>query len=464
MIRVHDILAGTGGQMSGKISRNDLLDHVVQDSRLVTEGDLFVAIKGENTDGHRFVPDALEHGARAVMVDQAWYQQYDLGDLPVIVVPDTLAALQSLATYWRSLFDVQVVGITGSIGKSSTKEVVSAVLAQRFQVTRSQKSYNNEIGLPLSVLEITPDSEVVVLEMGGAYAFGEIAELAKIARPTIGIVTNVSHSHLGRMGTLEAIAETKAELIDSLPEDGIAILNIDDERVRRMAERAKCRVVFYGLDDAADYHVTDLTSSGMEGISFILHHDETHSHVSVPLMGRHSVHMALAGIAVGTEMGLSLADILRGFQTPDIQLRLVLVPATNGATILDDSYNANPASGLAALSLLDELPGNRKVAVLGDMMELGSYEEEGHRMVGGRAAQVVDALYTIGPRARIIAAQAVQLNPRLKVETFDDKATLVDVLRRDLRQGDLVLVKGSRSLGLESIVSDLRTDADGEAG
>jgi UDP-N-acetylmuramoyl-tripeptide--D-alanyl-D-alanine ligase len=174
--------------------------------------------------------------------------------------------------------------------------------------------------------------------------------------------------------------------------------------------------------------------------------------------------MALAGIAVGTEMGLSLADILRGFQTPDIQLRLVLVPATNGATILDDSYNANPASGLAALSLLDELPGNRKVAVLGDMMELGSYEEEGHRMVGGRAAQVVDALYTIGPRARIIAAQAVQLNPRLKVETFDDKATLVDVLRRDLRQGDLVLVKGSRSLGLESIVSDLRTDADGEAG
>jgi UDP-N-acetylmuramoyl-tripeptide--D-alanyl-D-alanine ligase len=174
--------------------------------------------------------------------------------------------------------------------------------------------------------------------------------------------------------------------------------------------------------------------------------------------------MALAGIVVGTELGLSLADILRGFQTPHIQLRLVLVPAANGATLLDDTYNANPASSLAALGLLEELSATRRVAVLGDMLELGAYEEEGHRMVGGRAAQVVDALYTIGPRARIIAAQAVQLNPRLKVETFDDKPTLVDVLRRDLRDGDLVLVKGSRSLGLESIVSDLRTDGDGEAG
>ena len=203
MIRVHDILAGTHGRLFGSISRNDLLARVVHDSRDVDKGDLFIALKGERTDGHRFVPDALEAGAGAVMVDESWFRRFDLGDLPVIVVPDTLVALQSLAAYWRSLFsEARVIGITGSIGKSSTKEVISAVLAQRYEVTRSRKSFNNEIGLPLSVLE-----------MGGAYAFGEIGHLAQIARPTIGVVTNGSHSHLGRMGSLDAIAKTKTELV-----------------------------------------------------------------------------------------------------------------------------------------------------------------------------------------------------------------------------------------------------------
>ena len=463
MIRVHDILAGTHGRLFGSISRNDLLNRVVHDSREVGEGDLFVALKGERTDGHRFVPDALEAGAGAVLVNEDWFRRYDLGDLPVIVVPDTLAALQSLATYWRSLFnEIQVVGITGSIGKSSTKEVISAILSQRYTVTRSRKSYNNEIGLPLSVLEVTPDTDVVVLEMGGAYAFGEISQLAEIARPTIGVVTNVSHSHLGRMGSLDAIAETKAELVESLPPDGLALLNIDDPRVRAMADRASCRVVYYGTDPQADYYATDLQSHGMDGISFTLRHADIQSYVSVPLMGRHSVHMALVGIAVGTELGMSLADILRGFQRPDVQLRLLLLPGVNGSTILDDSYNANPASCIAALNLLVELDATRRVAVFGDMYELGHYEEEGHRIVGGRAAETIDALYTIGPRARVIAAEAVKARPSLPVEMFDDKRALEDALRRDLRAGDLVLIKGSRGLELETLVSALRVETTGE--
>ena len=457
MIRVHDILAGTHGRLFGSISRNDLLARVVHDSRDVDKGDLFIALKGERTDGHRFVPDALEAGAGAVMVDESWFRRFDLGDLPVIVVPDTLVALQSLAAYWRSLFsEARVIGITGSIGKSSTKEVISAVLAQRYEVTRSRKSFNNEIGLPLSVLEMTPDTDVVVLEMGGAYAFGEIGHLAQIARPTIGVVTNVSHSHLGRMGSLDAIAKTKTELVEALPAAGLAVLNIDDRRVRAMAERAKCRVVYYGTDPAADYYATELESHGIEGISFTLHHGDVQSYVSVPLMGRHSVHMALVGVAIGTELGLSLADILRGFQAPDIQLRLLLLPGVNGSTVLDDSYNANPASCVAALNLLAELDATRRVAVFGDMYELGTYEEEGHRRVGGRAAETVDALYTMGPLARLIAAEAVKARPDLPVEMFDDKRALEDALRRDLRPGDLVLIKGSRGLELETLVSALR--------
>ncbi|HMM40357.1 MAG TPA: cyanophycin synthetase, partial [Thermomicrobiales bacterium] len=247
-----------------------------------------------------------------------------------------------------------------------------------------------------------------------------------------------------------------------LPSDGLAVLNIDDPRVQAMAERAGCRVVYYGTDPKADYFATDLESRGIEGISFTLHHSDVQSFVSVPLMGRHSVHMALVGIAVGTELGMSLADILRGFQTPDIQLRLLLLPGVNGSTLLDDSYNANPASCIAALNLLVELDTTRRVAVFGDMYELGSYEEEGHRLVGGRAAETVDALYTMGPRARLIAAEAVKARPDLPVEMFDDKRALEDALRRDLRPGDLVLIKGSRGLELETLVAALRTETTGE--
>jgi UDP-N-acetylmuramoyl-tripeptide--D-alanyl-D-alanine ligase len=462
MIRAHDVLTGTGGRIAGELSRNELFRRVVHDSRDVQPDDLFVAIRGENQDGHRFVPDAYENGATAVLVSEEWYGRYNLGDLPAIVVPDTLIALQELSAYWRSLFTPHVVGITGSIGKSSTKEVIAAIAGQRFRVTRSAKSFNNEVGLPLSVLEITPDTEVVVLEMGGAYRFGEISELAEIARPTIGVVTNVSHSHLGRMGSLEAIAETKAELVDALPEHGVAVLNYDDERVRKMAERATCSVVFYGLDDAADIRATGLESHGLEGISFTLHHRGRRDHVSVPLLGRHSVHMALVGFAVGFQLGLAFEDIMAGFQQPNIQLRLLLVPAINGATLLDDTYNANPASSLAALNLLDELDARRKVAVFGDMMELGDFEHEGHRMVGDRASQVVDELFVMGERARILGEQAQAARPSLPVTYLANKSSLVAALREGLRDGDLVLIKGSRSLALETVVADLRNERDEE--
>jgi UDP-N-acetylmuramoyl-tripeptide--D-alanyl-D-alanine ligase len=462
MIRVHDVLTGTGGRLAGDLSRNALFNRVIHDSRDVRDGDLFVALRGETMDGHRFLPDAYENGAAACLVSEAFYRHYDLGALPAIVVDDTLVALQSLAAYWRSLYNPHVIGITGSIGKSSTKEVVGAVAGASFRVTRSAKSFNNEVGLPLSVLEITPDTEVVVLEMGGAYRFGEITELADIARPTIGVVTNVSHSHLARMGSLEAIAETKAELVDALPEDGAAILNVDDHRVRKMFDRARSRVILYGLDPAADVRAVDLQSHGLDGISFTLVHNEERSKVKVPLLGRHSIHTALVGFAVGFELGMSIEAIMRGFNQPDIQLRLVLIPAINGARLLDDTYNANPTSSNAALSLLEEIPAQRRVAVFGDMLELGEFEEEGHRIVGGRAADVVEALYTVGPRARIIAQEAMRLNPRLMVEMFDEKDTLVSALRHDLREGDLVLIKGSRGIQMETVVAALRSDTVGE--
>jgi len=464
MIRLHDVLAGTGGTLEGDISEQFLFDRVIHDSRYVTQGDLFVALRGEFADGHNYLAEAKERGATGAIVNRSKLDEVRPIGLPMVVVDDSLVALQRLAAYWRSLFDLHVIGITGSIGKSSTKEVVGTLLGERFTIAKSVRSYNNEVGLPISVLEITPDTEACVLEMGGAYAFGEIRQLCEIARPTIGIVTVVSHSHLARMGSLEAIAETKTELVEALPPDGMVLLNYDDERVRAMARRATCRVVFYGLDEMADYRATDLESHGLGGISFTLSHRGRQDAVSAPLLGRHSVHTALVGFAVGIELGMSLDEILAGFNRPNIQLRLLLTPGIAGTTLLDDTYNANPTSSFAALALLDELEATRKVAVFGDMLELGEFEEEGHRMVGARVAAVADAFYTVGPRAAIMAAEARQIKPSLPIMEFDSKENLVAALKQTLLAGDLVLIKGSRGVQMESVVAALRAldeqDAD----
>ncbi len=458
MIRLSDVLAGTGGRLIGDLPETTAFQRVIHDSRMIEPGDLFVALHGERLDGHEFIAKARNRGAIAALVDDAWVSGQSSPLLPVIVVPNTLEGLRRLSIYWRGLFTPEVIGITGSIGKSSTKEIIASIAAQRYRVVKSAGSYNNEIGLPLTVMNIAPDTEVVVLEMGGAYRAGEIAELAAIAHQSIGVVTNVTHSHLARMGSLDAIAETKTELVSTLPESGVAILNIDDPRVKAMAEHASCRVVFYGLDDAADVRATNVEGRGTEGISFTLHaHGESNA-LQLPLLGRHSIHMALAGIATGFELGLKLGDIVRGFSGPDVQLRLLLTPAVNGSTILDDHYNANPKSSLAALALLEDLEANRKIAVLGDMLELGDFEEEGHRIVGRRVIDVVDILYTLGPRAALIGQEALALRPGLIVRHFDDKAEMTKSLGAELQSGDLALVKGSRGLQMETVIEALRTD------
>src|SRR5690606_10669654 len=243
MLTLREVLEGSRGALRGAADLGTPVRRVWHDSREIEPGDLFVAVVGERLDGHDFLAEAFARGAVAALVDRAHVPRLPEGLGPLIVVPDTVAGLQDLAAFWRDSHDVAVVGITGSIGKSSTKEVVWSVASQRFRASRSQRSFNNESGLRLGVMESGSDTEVVVLEIGGAYAPGEISRLAEIARPTIGVVTNVSHSHLARMGSLEAIAATKAELPASLPEDGVAVLNGDDLRVRLMADKCRCRVI-----------------------------------------------------------------------------------------------------------------------------------------------------------------------------------------------------------------------------
>jgi UDP-N-acetylmuramoyl-tripeptide--D-alanyl-D-alanine ligase len=347
----------------------------------------------------------------------------------------------------------RVIGITGSVGKTTTKEVVTKVLANRYRVQRSTGSYNNEIGLPLTLLELTDEDAYIVLEMG-MYVRGDIRLLAEIARPHVGIVTNVEPVHLERAGSIENIALGKRELVESLPPapEGVAILNYDDRRVQAMAEHTRARIFFYGLSPEADLWADDVETQGLDGIRLRLHYAGEQLYVKVPLLGRHSAHTVLRATAAGLVEGLDWQEIVEGLHAPGPQLRLVAVEGLQDSLILDDTYNSSPASALAALNLLRTLEG-RKIAVLGDMLELGDYEEAGHLKVGCRTANIVAELITVGERARSIAQGAELCGlPRNRVHETPDCETAVAVLREILQPRDVILVKGSRGMKMEQIV------------
>jgi UDP-N-acetylmuramoyl-tripeptide--D-alanyl-D-alanine ligase len=289
------------------------------------------------------------------------------------------------------------------------------------------------------------------------YDVGEISDLARIARPHVGVVTIIGPVHLERAKTLDRIVKAKTELVEALPPgpEGVAILNHDDERVRGMAGATAARVFYYGLSPEADLWADHIEGLGLQGIHFQLHYGDETLHVKIPLLGRHSVHTALRAAAVGLVEGLTWQEIIEGLRGPSAQLRLVAVPGPKGSIILDDTYNASPASTIAALNLLDEL-GGRKIAVLGDMLELGDYEWEGHEKVGMRALEVADVLITVGPRGRIIGETAVRWGmPVDRVTIVEDNAAAIALLEQMVTGDDVVLVKGSRALQMEEIVNTL---------
>jgi UDP-N-acetylmuramoyl-tripeptide--D-alanyl-D-alanine ligase len=452
------------------------LDQVITDaaidSRLVIPGALFIAMPGESVDGHDFVQDALDRGAGVAMVQKpievSQGTTIDLrgGNIPEadaqilspiqLVVDDCLLALQEVARSWRKRLNARVIGITGSVGKSTTKEVTAEVLSQRYRTIKNLGNLNNEIGLPLSLLRVTEAHERVVLEMG-FYVPGEIALLCEIAQPQIGLITNVSQVHLERAGSMEAIVQGKGELVENLPPgpEGVAILNYDEPLVRGMADRTQARVFYYGLSPEADLWADNIRGLGLEGVRFVIHHGQEELHVRVPMLGRHSVHTALRAAAVGLVNGMTWEEIVSGLQSSKSQLRLVAVQGPGGALLLDDTYNAAPPSVIAALNLLAELEG-RRVVVLGDMLELGDYEERGHRMVGARAAQVADILVVVGERARWIADEAERSGlSKERIIILDDSDEAIAYLPEKVSEGDVVLVKGSRSMHMDHIVAAL---------
>ncbi|MBI2777552.1 MAG: UDP-N-acetylmuramoyl-tripeptide--D-alanyl-D-alanine ligase [Chloroflexi bacterium] len=466
-----DLVFATGGALlrrGGRLTRGAAVD-----SRLVRPDELFVALRGERTDGHRFLAAAAAAGAAALLVEQLPpdVTPESLGDVTVLQVPDALRGLQAIAAAWRGRFDPLVVGVTGSIAKTSTKEAIAAVLTADRATLKSEGNQNNEIGLPLTVLRLGPEHAAVVLEMG-MYVGGEIRELAAIGRPQIGVVTRVLGVHLSRIGSLDAIEAAKGELVEALPADGVAVLNADDPRVRRMAGRTAARAVTYGFAGGADVTADGIRSGGLDGMAFTLRAGARVAPdgqpvalpATIPGLGPLSVHNALAAAAVGMAAGVPVERILAGLRNGWSAPHRGEVHRVAGVTIVDDAYNSAPASVAAALEVLAAIPG-RHVAVLGEMLELGDETDAGHRDTGSAAARACDMLVTVGPGAARIAEGARDAGmPAAQVIETPDREAAAARLADMLATGDVVLVKASRGVGLEVLVEALVERLEGRRG
>ncbi len=370
----------------------------------------------------------------------------------VWVCDDPLRALQEAARSWRGRANVTVVGITGSVGKTSTKEAVAAVLAGSYRVLKSPGNLNTEVGLPLTLLYVEPHHQVAVLEMG-MYQAGDIAFLCSIARPGVGVVTSVGPSHLARLGSLAAIADAKAELVENLPDSGVAVLNADDPVVSGFRARTAARVVTFGWREPADFRAVDVELRGMLGADLWVQSADGIRRLRLGLAGRPGLYAALAAVAVGRVLGVDWVGVERGLLKVSVDQRLAVRPGVGGRRVVDDSYNSSPVSLTAALEFLAQLPG-RKVAILGDMLELGPIEADAHREAGRLAARTLDVLVAVGERAALVAdaARAAGLS-----ETYwtVDPIEAAFLARARSGPGDWILVKGSWGLRLERAVQVL---------
>ncbi len=455
-------LADVALAVEGSLEGDDVeVRSVSTDSRDVVAGALFVALSGEHTDGHRFVDQAFARGAVAAMIDGSGSVASDADDpeRPVVRVGSTAEALLRLAADERNSMTATVVGVTGANGKTSTKDLARAVAQTRFRVYASPGSFNNEIGLPMTLLGAPPDTEVLVAEMG-ARRLGDVKLLSGVARPDIVVVTNVGVAHMEVFGSWASIVEASAEPIDALGPDGLAILNADDPVVIGYRDRCPSRVVTFGTRPDADVRAYDVTLGPDGRASFRLVSDGAEIEVTLAVPGEHMVSNALAAVAVGLELGIPLVEVGPALaQTGVSRWRMETFSTADGVRVLNDAYNANPESTAAALRTARWMAGEgRLIAVLGEMAELGAISPEEHDRVGELAARIrVDRLLTVGETARTIARAAIRegMDPN-DVASYDDPSEALDDVRRSSARGDLVLCKGSRVAGLETLAEALR--------
>jgi len=443
------VLRATRARVVG--STPETFHGISTDTRQLAPGSLFVALKGEHFDGNDFVGEAFERGAAAALVSREIPRAG-----PLLVVSDTLEALGSLAGAHRAPLDTRVIAVTGSTGKTTTKEMIAAILSQGWRTARTPGNYNNEIGVPLALLDLDACYQAAVVELA-MRGKGQIGYLARMARPQVGLITNIGLSHLELLGSREAIAEAKAELLAHLPEDGTAVLNADDDFFTFLKERSPSRVVSFGRS-AADVCPEHIDIAGDGRVTFSLHASWGAHDISLRAAGRHHALNAAAAAAAAAAAGAPPEWIVAGleaFEATDMRGRIAEAPG--GFTVIDDCYNAAPDSMRVALELLADLPGNRKWAVLGDMKELGPLAVEWHREVGETAARMgITGLITVGELGRHIAEAARKRLPPQRVIEAADTAGAAQAAAERLQPGDVVLVKGSRAMKMEDIVARLR--------
>ena len=426
------------------------IKNVCIDSRILKEEDLFIAIIGERFDGHSFLEEAVNKGAKAVIVDRS-IKPYP--NLSIIRVKDTTKALQDLAHYNRMRYkDLKVIGVTGSVGKTTTKDMLAWVLKQKYKVLKSEGNYNNHYGLPLSLLSLKGDEDIAVLEMAMSN-LGEIKKLAEIAKPEIGVVTNVGQAHLENLDNVANVAEAKKELIEGLPEKGLAVLNYDNEYVRKMdsAFTGK-KIIYYGLKDNADIYASNIKHND-KNIKFDLFYNDEEKNIVINKPGEHNVYNALAAISIAREFNVDWDLIKESFKNLDFSSLRLDVREKADFTVINDSYNANPLSMKAAIDVLKDISKKRTIAVLGDMLELGPKKKEAHFEVGKYLAKKnIDILITVGELAEIIANAAEDNMEKEKIYRVENNQMAYDILKDIIKKGDCILVKGSRKMKMEEIV------------
>jgi len=453
LARIGEFIAATGEYQADDVARGYSID-----SRTVQPGELFFAVKGERLDGHDFVEQALKKGAAAAVVSRSDLSRYG-SNARLLTVNDTLAALQTLATAVRKLWGKALIAVTGSAGKTTTKEAIAHVLASRFRVLKSEANFNNHFGLPLMLLKLEPGHDVAVIEIGMSHA-GEIRALAKIAQPEIGVVTNVAPVHLEFFDSLAAIAGAKYELIESLPAGSTAILNADDDYVSQFGRDFHGKVVMYGTRPEADVRAENIVACGAEGSEFDVLVNGCREHTRLPLVGAHNILNALAAVAVAMERGLKPSETVSALATLTPADKRGEVVQLGNITVINDCYNSNPKALSVMMDALAAMPAKRRIVVAGEMLELGPASEEMHRQAGEHAAKnKIDVVLGVRGQAQALVEQARRAGARAEFVATPQEAG--EWLARETRDGDVVLLKASRGVKLEGAVEVWKGRRDG---
>jgi UDP-N-acetylmuramoyl-tripeptide--D-alanyl-D-alanine ligase len=445
----------SGSLVSGDQSKT--FNGIAIDSRTLKKEQLFVCISGDRFDSHDFIPEVMQKEVAGIIVNSKDKIPNEKSTPFIIQVNDTLKALQDLAEFHRSQFDVSILAITGTNGKSTTKEMTASVAASQFNVLKTEGNKNNHIGLPLTLFNLNAEHEVSVLEMGMS-GKGEIKRLAEIAKPNVGIITNISEGHLENLPTIKDVQEAKGELFESLNQNGTAIVNADDPLVLELSRSLRSKIVTYGLKNSADIQADNVKQRGNEGFDFTLHFFNEKTPVFLPFLGACNISNALAAIAAGHALGLSSQKILSGLQGCRLMPQRMQTEKKGDITIINDAYNANPRSMQEALMTLSSYKTNgKKVFVMGDMLELGRISESAHKNFGKQFSDSsVDLLVTVGTLSQLASHTALDSGvDKNRVRSFENKEDSILFLNESLQVGDCILVKGSRGMRMEQVIEGI---------